>query len=908
VNHIDDDAYSVQVFDGLGQVFEAASYHPGSDGGYSAVTFAYDKMGRVVKRSNPTEINGNWQPTGIDNAGWVSTTQTYDWKGRPLVTTHLDGWQQSASYGGCGCAGGEVTTVTDEAGRRKRTTADVLGRMTKAEQLNWDGSVYSTANYVYTALDQISSIDYEGQTRSFAYDGYGRLQTRTTPEQGATNYYYNSDDTTNYSTDARGVTSTFSYNGRHQVRAISFSIPSGVAATPNVTIDYDGAGNRTSMTDSNGGAVSYVYDSLSRVTSETRTLPVGSFSLSYNYNYASELTSITNPWSASVGYDYDNSGRLLNISGAGYPGVTSYASNINYRAFGAIKSMSFGDQQTLSNSYDNRMRPTSSNVSNVLGYNYNYYEHTSRVNYAQSTYDSKLDRSWEYDQVAALVFARSGSEARAAWGLGPWGNSDGPYAHVYDYDKFGNMTRRFGWGGEVQGGAPYGGDTDIQHTYTKNQRDGFGYDLAGNLTNDLTQTYTYDGMGQQATATASGYFLSQGYDGDGLRNSKVENGAVTYYLRSSVLGGAAVAEIDGNGGWSRGYVYAGSDLLAVQQNGVYWSHEDDVTKSKRITDSNGNVVSTIELDPWGANTNRSTNSAFMPQNFTSYIRDANGGQDAMARRYSIGGTFSQPDPYGGSYDFSDPQSLNRYAYTKNDPVNFRDPSGLTYEVCGAEFGGAACIGEGFWGGGFNFNRRVSPTGSSGQQIIRNAEPRVAIFTFDMDENILGVTVESSMFYDPQNVAPITVRYMNQKYVKDFQKVLNDAQKRLQKPDCAKLFGKSAADLISILENTEYRVLPLASGGPKYDPSTGKVSVEGAQTNSPTSVFINSKGPFFNNQMFVPGKSGLQVLDFGSGLRGTQFGALLLLHELGHQTGIFGSDAGNYNLNRQYTRQVQNACF
>src|SRR4051812_17666124 len=50
---------------------------------------------------------------------------------------------------------------------------------------------------------------------------------------------------------------------------------------------------------------------------------------------------------------------------------------------------------------------------------------------------------------------------------------------------------------------------------------------------------------------------------------------------------------------------------------------------------------------------------FQPQNFTGYIRDGNGDQDAMARRYSISGRFSRPDPYSGSYDFSDPQSLNR---------------------------------------------------------------------------------------------------------------------------------------------------------------------------------------------------------------------------------------------------------
>ena len=149
--------------------------------------------------------------------------------------------------------------------------------------------------------------------------------------------------------------------------------------------------------------------------------------------------------------------------------------------------------------------------------------------------------------------------------------------------------------------------------------------------------------------------------------------------------------------------------------------------------------------------------------------------------------------------------------------------------------------------------------------------------------------------------------MNQKYVKDFQKALTEAEKRLQKADCAKLFGKSAADLVNMLENTEYRVLTLASGGPTYDSNTGEVSVVGAQTNSSTSVFINDKGPFFNQTPFVPGK-GITTLDFGSNLRGAQFGALLLLHELGHQTGIFGSDAGNQKLNREYTRRVQKACF
>jgi RHS repeat-associated protein len=192
------------------------------------------------------------------------------------------------------------------------------------------------------------------------------------------------------------------------------------------------------------------------------------------------------------------------------------------------------------------------------------------------------------------------------------------------------------------------------------------------------QNFTYDATGQAATASYSGYLLQQYYDGNGLRVKKTESGATTYYLRSSVLGEQVVAEINANGAWQRGYVYLGGQLVAVQQqNAVYWVHQDPVAKSKRVTNGSGNVVSTVELDPWGGNTNRNNNDAFQPHKFTNYERDGNASDEAMFRRYNRWySKFDQPDPYEGSYNLADPQSFNRYAYVQNDPVNLVDPTGL----------------------------------------------------------------------------------------------------------------------------------------------------------------------------------------------------------------------------------------
>ena len=666
------EVYSATFYDGVGRERAKQTEFPGSVGGYNSVHHLNDAMGRRTWTSNPTEINASWVAAGDDAVGRRWMQQVLDWQGRPTVTTNTDGTTTALTYTGCGCAGGEQVTARDESGRLKRMTKDVLGRHVKTEELHRNGSVYSTATYGYNGRDQLTSINHEGQVRAMEYDGHGRLWRRTTPEQGATTYSYNLDDTVQSVTDARGATQTFSYNARHLVTNIGFG---GWAGTPDIGYAYDAAGNRTSMTDGLGSQ-SYTYDALSRLKDETRTfsgLP-GSYKLSYEYNLAGGLTKITNPWGAQVGYDRDHTGQTWNVTGAGYAGVSTYASGIGYRASGAVKAQTYGNGRQFSATYDERLRLKTWNVAGVNGYEYgydNFGESTGRVTYARNLYDQTLDRSFYYDEFARLHFSHTGSEARAHLQLpGSSWVQDGPYSQGYGYDVWGNLTQRWGWGGE-RPSYTLGFDAN-------NRRHGSQYDAAGNMTHDGGQSFVYDATGQQVSAPGAG--LQMWYDGDRLRGKKTEGGQTIYYLRSSVLGGQPIAEVDGaSGGWWRGYVYdAGGALLALQQGGVEWTHSDPIVKGSRLTNQAGGVTTATELDPWGAEVSaRSFNSVRQPQKYTSYIRDQNASDEAMHRRYNRWWSrFDQPDPYDGSYDLADPQSFNRYAYVLNDPVNNTDPSGL----------------------------------------------------------------------------------------------------------------------------------------------------------------------------------------------------------------------------------------
>src|SRR6185503_10464208 len=201
--------------------------------------------------------------------------------------------------------------------------------------------------------------------------------------------------------------------------------------------------------------------------------------------------------------------------------------------------------------------------------------------------------------------------------------------------------------------------------------------------------------------------------------------------------------------------------------------------------------------------------------FTTYDRSVATGLDyAMNRHYdSQQGRFTQVDPAGmEATSLSNPQTLNLYAYCINDPINHVDPSGLGFFSWLKKLFKRIvhAIIHAVITAVFTFIQTFLTTGSLHAAVTAAIAAGVADFLRELgwptkgywktipggtpqwNPNvvpILGGGPSGLSRYiivniaNPQNAATITVRYMNKKYIKDFLKALDEAKKRLKKPDC-----------------------------------------------------------------------------------------------------------------------------
>src|SRR5213592_3211464 len=97
--------------------------------------------------------------------------------------------------------------------------------------------------------------------------------------------------------------------------------------------------------------------------------------------------------------------------------------------------------------------------------------------------------------------------------------------------------------------------------------------------------------------------------------------------------------------------------------------------------SSGVVIENNRTLPYGEAWLTESTPSTNDKKFTTYQRDSEWGLDYAMNRYyaNTGGRFVSADAKGSSAKLTNPQTLNRYVYIKNDPINDTDPDGLEPE-------------------------------------------------------------------------------------------------------------------------------------------------------------------------------------------------------------------------------------
>jgi YD repeat-containing protein len=171
------------IFDGLGRVSQVQFHDPDCTTGSQLVktdhTYGFD----TSQNTSFSTVTTPYCDTPGALYGLSARTDN-DALGRVVKVTQTDGSIASTSYTD------NCTTVTDEAGKSRKTCTDGLGRMTGV----WEdpNSLNYETDYTYNALDDLLSVTQKGndptpanwRPRSFTYDSLSRLLSSTNPEYG----------------------------------------------------------------------------------------------------------------------------------------------------------------------------------------------------------------------------------------------------------------------------------------------------------------------------------------------------------------------------------------------------------------------------------------------------------------------------------------------------------------------------------------------------------------------------------------------------------------------------------------------------------------------------------------------------------------------------------------------------
>ena len=700
-NNNDNGLISEVVYDGFGRSVETRLYEAGSN--FIRTDQQYDALGRGHKVSNP------YRPYLSETAVW--TTTVFDSLGRVISLTTPDSAVVTTAYSG------NAVTVTDQAGKLRRSLSDGLGRLIRVDEPNSGNSLGAASSpqqptaYSYDVLDNLTGVSQGVQTRTFVYNSLKRLTSATNPESGTVTYDYDANGNLITKVDANSITTSLAYDAINRVTSKRYINSPG---TPAISYFYDaqplpsgaptfdrGYSTRrlVAVTYGSGSSAGTYrgYDQMGRVVRQYQRTDSVNYLVEATYYANSSPQTLTYPSvpGASdrrvVTYTNDVAGRLSALSST----ATSYGpgaslASIQYAAHNGLKTETYGNGLIHAVNYNDRLQATeiklgtSGNPTSIVSLGYGYGTTNNNGNVLTHTYNGgglSYTQTFAYDTLNRLT---TSSESGSSW------------SQTNAYDRYGNRWIDLG-----------GGNQSLYFNTANNRITGRSYDAAGNLLNDGLHSYSYDAENKITNVDSVPAYI---YDGEGQRVRKLVGENLRYVYS---IGGQLIAEFSGaSGTLLKEYIYGAHGLLAtieptaVNPNGTRYTTADNLGSPRVVTNSSASLVSRHDYMPFGEELSagvggRTTAMGFpgssdgLRQKFTSKERDVETGLDYFDARYyaSMQGRFTGADPFDINLErqetrdseeadalflkyIAQPQHWNHYAYALNNPLKYVDPDGL----------------------------------------------------------------------------------------------------------------------------------------------------------------------------------------------------------------------------------------
>jgi RHS repeat-associated protein len=410
-----------------------------TDPKFHATTYAYDSANRLTSVTSPTsqlwtyeydaagnrtkmvDAIGN-STSGDPNDG--TTTYGYDALNRLTSINYSDSTPDSTfAYD----ASSNRTSMVDGSGT-ETYSYDSLDRLT--------GVTRGSANFVYQydAASNLTQRTYpDGTVVDYAYDNDSRMSSVTTGGN-STSYTYDAADNLVQTTlpSGNGYIETRTYDRAARITEVK-NAKSGITLS-NFTYTLDPVGNPTAVT-TVGGSVTYVYDSLNRLTEACYQASCPGQSdpfVRYAYDDVGNWTTETRPAGATT-FVYNNADQLTTKTGPGGTVNYTYDQNGNQTAAGS---------RTFTYDMANRMASTTSGGSTI---NYTYDGEGKRLQGSTGAQPSnKRNYLWDRNaELPLLIREADGNDAlirRFVYGIELISMTTGGSDFYYHHDRLGSTA------------------------------------------------------------------------------------------------------------------------------------------------------------------------------------------------------------------------------------------------------------------------------------------------------------------------------------------------------------------------------------------------------------------------------------------------------------------------------------